>query len=165
MFPARRTRTVADVGLPENATDAAIVEKAWKPEAIIVTANGDDFLREVRRFLRSTKRKDCHDLFGLVILPNKYEIQKRTLNELNVRAGEDDWKSGSHSTAPMLLLPEGRFDLNAYSLVDQRALILSMGYSAVAIASAMADSHAGTTVPVCESSDSNRSNLGCDMGE
>ena len=85
LFPARRTRTVADVGLPENAKDAAIVERAWELEAIIVTANGDDFLREARKFLRSTKRKDCHDLFGLVILPNKYETQKRTLEELGAR--------------------------------------------------------------------------------
>lgn len=85
LFPARRTRTIADVGLPENAKDAAIVEKAWNLEAIIVTANGDDFLREARKFLRSTKRRDCHDLFGLVILPNKHEIQKRTLEELASR--------------------------------------------------------------------------------
>lgn len=85
LFPVRRTRTVADVGLPENATDAAVVEKAWDLEAIIVTANGDDFLRETRTFLRSTKRRDCHDLFGLVILPNKFEIQKRTLDELGLR--------------------------------------------------------------------------------
>ena len=85
LFPARRTRTVADVGLPENTKDAAIVEKAWELEAIIVTANGDDFLREARKFLRSTKRKDCHDLFGLVILPNNYETQKRSLYELSSR--------------------------------------------------------------------------------
>ena len=85
LFPARRTRTVANVGLPENAKDAAIVEKAWELETIIVTSDGDDFLRETRKFLRSTKRKDCHDLFGLVILPNKYEIQKRTLDEVGSR--------------------------------------------------------------------------------
>lgn len=85
LFPARRTRTVADVGLPENANDAAVVEKAWDLEAMIVTSNGDDFLREARTFLRLTKRKDCHDLFGLVILPNKYEIQKRTLEQLASR--------------------------------------------------------------------------------
>lgn len=85
LFPARRTRTVASVGLPENANDAAVVERAWDLEAIIVTSNGDDFLRETRKFLRSTKRRDCHDLFGLVILPNKYEIQKRTLEEVASR--------------------------------------------------------------------------------
>jgi hypothetical protein len=64
-----------------SAKDSAILEQAWEMEAIIITFNGDDFLREVRRFLRSTsKRNDCHDLFGLVTLPNKFEIQKRTLH-------------------------------------------------------------------------------------
>ena len=82
LFPARRTRTIGDVGLPEKAKDSAIVEQAWEMEARIITSDGDDFLREVRRFLRSTKRNDCHDLFGLVILPNKYEIQKRPLDQL-----------------------------------------------------------------------------------
>ena len=85
LFPARRTRTVSDVGLPERAKDAAIVEKAWELEAIIVTSNGDDFLKEVREFLRLTKRKDCHDLFGLVILPNRFEIQKRSLTAISSR--------------------------------------------------------------------------------
>jgi hypothetical protein len=85
LFPARRTRTVADAGLPENANHAAVVEKAWDLEAMIVTSNGDDFLHEARTFLRLTNRKDCHDLFGLVILPNKYEIQKRTLEQLASR--------------------------------------------------------------------------------
>lgn len=85
LFPSGRTRTVLDAGLHERATDASIVEKAWELEAIIVTSNGDDFLREVRKFLRLTKKKDCHDLFGLVILPSKFEIQKRTLAEIASR--------------------------------------------------------------------------------
>jgi hypothetical protein len=85
LFPRRRTCTIADVGLLETAKDAAIVEKAWELEATIVTSNGDDFLREVRKFLKQTKRKDCHDLFGLLILPNKFEIQKRTLGHLAAR--------------------------------------------------------------------------------
>jgi hypothetical protein len=91
-FPRRRASTIADVGLSESASDAAIVEKAWELEATIVTANGDDFLREVRRFLRQTKRKDCHDLFGLVILPNRFEIQRRTLADLGFRLRFDGKK-------------------------------------------------------------------------
>jgi len=85
LFPAGRARTLSDMGLTERATDAAIVEKAWELEAIIVTSNGDDFLREVRKFLRMTKKKDCHDLFGLVILPSKFEIQRRLLAEVGER--------------------------------------------------------------------------------
>lgn len=85
MFPPKRTRTAASVGLQENAPDSSIVEKAWELESIIVTANGDDFVREVKKFSLSTKRKDCHDLFGLVILPSKFEIQKRTLRDIASR--------------------------------------------------------------------------------
>jgi hypothetical protein len=85
LFPKRRACTVADVGLSETAKDAAIVEKAWELEATIVTSNGDDFLMEVRKFLRQTKRKDCHDLFGLIILPNKFETQRRMLAKLGSR--------------------------------------------------------------------------------
>jgi hypothetical protein len=127
LFPARRTRTIAEVGLAGNAKDAAVVEKAWELEAIIVTANGDDFLREARKFLRSTKRKDCHDLFGLVILPNKYEIQKRTLDEIGLRlrfrnsriSWDEVWRQNlcvrvkttgnprRHATAALFLLSEG----------------------------------------------------------
>ena len=85
LFPARRAQTIADVGLSKNAKDGVIVKKAWELEAIVVTANGTDFVREVQKFLGQTKRKDCHDLFGLVILPNKFEIQKRTLSDLSAR--------------------------------------------------------------------------------
>jgi hypothetical protein len=94
LFPAQRARTISDVGLPDNATDAAIVEKAWKLEATIVTANGDDFLEEVRKFLQQTKKKDCHDLFGLVILPSKFETQKRVLNQLRSRLRFDGKQIG-----------------------------------------------------------------------
>jgi len=76
LFPAR---------LAQDAKDRVIVKKAWDLRAILVTANGDDFVREVRAFLGQTKRKDCHDLFGLVVLPNKFEIQKRTLSDLAAR--------------------------------------------------------------------------------
>jgi hypothetical protein len=40
---------------------------------------------ETRKFLRQTKRKDCHDLFGLVVLPNKFETQRRMLSDLGKR--------------------------------------------------------------------------------
>jgi hypothetical protein len=68
LFPARRTRTVAEVGLPETAKDAAIVEKAWELEAIIVTANGDSLRsRQGSRFrlqqsfgLRTRWLRNCH---------------------------------------------------------------------------------------------------------
>jgi hypothetical protein len=83
LFQARRTRTVSDVGLAENAKDASISRKG--------TGTGGNYRHRQWRWFSprgsevpvcSTKRKDCH---GLVILPNKYEIQKRTLGELGSR--------------------------------------------------------------------------------
>jgi hypothetical protein len=85
LFPAKRTSTIEDAGLPENASDSRIVEVAWELDAIIVTGNGDDFIKRMKEFSRQTKRKDCRDLRGLVILPSKFEIQKRVLNNLESR--------------------------------------------------------------------------------
>jgi hypothetical protein len=96
LFPAQRARTVSDVGLPDNAPDAAIVKKARELEATIVTANGDDFLEEMRYFSQQTKKKDCHDLFGLVVLPSKFETQKSTLSQLGSRLRFGGKKIGWH---------------------------------------------------------------------
>jgi hypothetical protein len=79
LFPKKRTQTIEQVGLLENATDAQIVRKAWDLRLTIVTANGDDFVKEILRFQDQTKISDCHEMFGLVVLPNGYESQKRLL--------------------------------------------------------------------------------------
>lgn len=79
LLSKKRSRTVSDVGLADNATDATVVAKAWELDATIVSANGDDFLRDMRAFSRQTKKSECHDLFGLVILPSGFEIQKRVV--------------------------------------------------------------------------------------
>jgi hypothetical protein len=50
LLPKKRVRTLADVSLSENATDAQIVRKAWDLRLTIVTANGDDFIREIKKF-------------------------------------------------------------------------------------------------------------------
>jgi hypothetical protein len=91
LFPASRCRTIADAGLPDNATDAEIVQKAWDLRLIIVTSNGVDFVREFRKFLSQTKRNDCHEMFGLVILPNGYENQKRSVARIEekLRLGDE----------------------------------------------------------------------------
>lgn len=70
LFPRKRTKTLADVGLSENARDSEIVTKAWERGLTIVTGNGDDFVREIDAFQSRTKRKDCHELHGLIVLPN-----------------------------------------------------------------------------------------------
>jgi hypothetical protein len=81
LFPAKRSRTIAQVGLLENATDAEIVRKAWDLCLTIVTANGDDFVKEITRFQNQTTRVNCHEMFGLVVLPNGYESQRRLLQK------------------------------------------------------------------------------------
>jgi hypothetical protein len=84
-FPRGRTRTIAGVGLPNDASDAKIVRTAWDGEYIIVTANGNDFKREILKFQRQTKRNDCRELRGLVVLPCGYEKQRRLLYEVEQR--------------------------------------------------------------------------------
>lgn len=44
-----------------------------------MTVNGDDFIAEINRYLKQTKKVDCHDLAGLVILPTDHEVQRRAL--------------------------------------------------------------------------------------
>jgi|SRR4029077_6867054 hypothetical protein len=92
LFPVKRTRTIAQVDLPENATDFQIVQKVWDLRLTIVTANGDDFVREINSFLNQTKRVDCHEMFGLVILPNGYENHRRLLPEIEQKLRLDGKK-------------------------------------------------------------------------
>jgi hypothetical protein len=79
---ADRVLYLRDVGLLENASDAAIVERAAVEDAIIVTANGRDFLRAIDSYQRKEMRDQCHDLFGLVILPNSFANQERSVPRL-----------------------------------------------------------------------------------
>jgi hypothetical protein len=78
-FPAKRVVTLAQAKLHSSAADAEIVARAWEAECTIVTANGPDFEKRISQFLRKTQRKDCHDLFGLVVIPNAAAIQDRVL--------------------------------------------------------------------------------------
>ncbi|MGA2085783.1 MAG: hypothetical protein ABSG60_09720 [Terracidiphilus sp.] len=81
-FPKRRIVTFHQAGLEPSAPDVAIVVKAYEFGCIIVSANGPHFEAEMRKFLATTKRKDCHDLYGLVIIPNQAAIQDRVLPKL-----------------------------------------------------------------------------------
>ena len=93
LFPKKRTKTIADIGLPQNATDTEIVKAAWERQLTIVTGNGDDFVREITRFLAQTKKAfdGCHEVFGLIVLPNGYERQRRILQniEQTLRLGKE----------------------------------------------------------------------------
>lgn len=79
LFPPKRTRTTLEMGLAEDAPDDAIVKLAWEREWIIVTGNGDDFIAEILKFQKTTAKKSCHDMSGLVILPNGFEVQRRVM--------------------------------------------------------------------------------------
>jgi hypothetical protein len=68
LFPTKRTKTIADIGLRQDASDAEIVRAAWERQLTIVTGNGPDFVRAFNDFLRQTTRKDCHEMRGLVVL-------------------------------------------------------------------------------------------------
>jgi hypothetical protein len=85
LFPRKRAITIGDAGLPGNSSDAAIVRKAWELEYILVTANGDDFVREVNRFQRQMMINDCHDLSGLLVVPDGAITQERALRRLEAR--------------------------------------------------------------------------------
>jgi hypothetical protein len=57
LFPKKRTKTIADIGLLQNATDAEIVKAAaWERQLTIVTGNGNDFIKEITNFLAQTKK-------------------------------------------------------------------------------------------------------------
>ncbi|MGA3317566.1 MAG: hypothetical protein ABSC64_14135 [Candidatus Korobacteraceae bacterium] len=82
LFPAQRVVMLEDVGLPETATDSEIVRAACDRKFIVVTCNGDDFVREFNSYLAQTKKLECHDMYGLVVLPNGFEIQRRVVPKL-----------------------------------------------------------------------------------
>ena len=84
-FPEKRVITLAQAKVSTAASDAEIVTRARELGAIIVTANGEDFEKEIKRFLQKSQRNDCYDLFGLVVIPNPAAIQERVLLGLAAR--------------------------------------------------------------------------------
>lgn len=81
-FPSKRTRTTLEMGLREDATDAQIVRVAWENQLIIVTGNGDDFTREILKYQKANQKKICHDMNGLIVLPNGFELQRHALRNI-----------------------------------------------------------------------------------
>jgi hypothetical protein len=84
-FPDKRVITLTQAKLSTAAPDAEIVARARELGSIIVTANGDDYEREIKRFLQKSQRNDCYDLFGLVVIPNPAAIQERVLPGLSAK--------------------------------------------------------------------------------
>ena len=51
-------------------------------------------MRDIKDFVAQTKKDDCREMFGLVILPNRYEINKRLLPEIEKKL----WMNGRKIT-------------------------------------------------------------------
>lgn len=82
---ADRVLRLRDIRLPENAADSVIVERAADEQLIIVTANGRDFLGAIETYQKKQMWDECHDLYGLLVLPNHYASQQRSLPKLTAR--------------------------------------------------------------------------------
>lgn len=81
-FPEKRVVTFAQAKFTQSTPDSSVVASAHQLGCIIVTANGPDFEREIRRYLQKSQRKSCYDLFGLVVIPNHAAIHARVLPRL-----------------------------------------------------------------------------------
>ena len=79
LFPKKRVKTASQVRLAPAAPDKDIVEKAWLRQSIIVTADSKDFQPAMEKFQRHKGGRWCSCLFGLIVLPNIHETQKRLL--------------------------------------------------------------------------------------
>ncbi len=83
LFPKKRVKTLAMLGLHADMRDDKVVIEAWKRGYIIVTANNRDFNRAVEKFLSHGPKRECRCLWGLVLLPNGQAVQQRLLKNLN----------------------------------------------------------------------------------
>lgn len=84
-FPKHRAVTLKRAGLGPKATDREIVEVASLRKWMFVTSKGDDFVAEINRYLRETKKPKCHDLSRLVILPTGFEAQRNAVHKVEKR--------------------------------------------------------------------------------
>jgi hypothetical protein len=82
-FPKGRVLPRTRMKLADGAQDEAIVEAAYTAKAIIVTANAQDFIRIMDRFLKKQMEKYCRDLNGLVVIPST--IRRRALESATQR--------------------------------------------------------------------------------
>jgi hypothetical protein len=119
LIPTSSNRIVhlREVGLPEDAADSVIVESAALEQAIIVTANGHDFLNAIDRYQKKQMQRECRDLYGLLILPNLYEIQKRFLpgisNKLRFRGTSITWQNVHDDNLCVRLTDDGQVRVTA----------------------------------------------------
>jgi hypothetical protein len=117
-FPRKRAITAAEAGLADDAPDSVVVERAFDLGAIIVTANGDDFFREVIKFQRKTKRTadGCREMNGLVVLSSGFEVQRRqiarALERMYFGSDKIDWADVWNENYYVRLKDGGRAEVN-----------------------------------------------------
>jgi hypothetical protein len=83
LFPKRRAKTLADLRLKLDSDDAAIVQIAWDRGFTLATANANHFRTEITDFQHRGPNRSCSCLFGLVIFPTGYEVQRRLISDWN----------------------------------------------------------------------------------
>ena len=66
-FPRRRIVFLEQAGLTEKASDRKIVEVASDRKWIIVTANGDDFVAEIKRYDIFCKARSSSAMISLAL--------------------------------------------------------------------------------------------------
>jgi len=114
LIPASSDRVLylRDIGRAENAADFVIVEWAADEQVIIVRANGRDFLGAVDLYQKKQMWNECHDLYGLLILPNHYESQRRFLpkvtDKLRFEGRPITWRHVQISNLAVRLTDDGR---------------------------------------------------------
>jgi predicted nuclease of predicted toxin-antitoxin system len=117
-FPKRRRLSLKQAGLAPDATDRQIVERASERRWVIVTVNGDDFIDEITRYLRQTKKLQCHDLSGLVILPSGHEVQRRVLaqveRKLILEGRRIEWKDVWNLDCCVRVTRDGRAQVSRF---------------------------------------------------
>ena len=117
-FPSRRIVSLEKGGLSARASDCEIVKVASDRRWIIVTANGHDFITEIKRYLRQSTKLVCHDLAGLVIIPNDCQLQQRALPRLEKRLkyeGEPiTWKDVWELDCCVRVMKDGRVQISRF---------------------------------------------------
>lgn len=68
--------------LAEAHDDLDIVEEAWNKRRTIVTSNRRDFLRCVQLFQNRENRRECRDLWGLLVIPNLHLLRAKGWNSI-----------------------------------------------------------------------------------
>jgi|HubBroStandDraft_5_1064220.scaffolds.fasta_scaffold21043_6 hypothetical protein len=70
-------------------SDAEVTARAWDSLQTVVTANGGDFVRAFLNHQRThpCTKTDCHDMNGLIVIPNHEFRAQNAVNAMEKRTG------------------------------------------------------------------------------